>query len=446
MAAIPVSIRNEPPLIAIASLLAILAGMGLTTRPLWVAAPLLTAVAVVVAWRAPGVVYAAYFAIPYYKAPLDPLLPFDLTVGIAMLLGVAAMPFLVDAVRGEVEPVQRRAVLLFTLPVAMVSIGALYAPDTDVASLRVLYVFGLIFMTGITGIHIARDPDAIRMFLVTLVGIGLTVTALSLTRIGDIAAWERISALGVNTIHTAQGALLVPLVGALYLWRWRSARPLVVVGSALALFVAISTGSRGPLLMFLLTMTTFWIVLAQQQRWRRIALLVVVGALVIFLPLPSVIARHIPDMAIWRFANLLDTVAAYVGGGDVALEASAQGRVMAWNLAVDMFATRPLTGWGAASFATVIETSLTWSLAYPHNIILQVMAEYGVIGLAMMAAVIIPAWQAVLIRRIDPAHTTLAAIFVFTFLGGLVSFDLFENRPMWCAMAILLALPRRHHG
>ena len=73
------------------------------------------------------------------------------------------------------------------------------------------------------------------------------------------------------------------------------------------------------------------------------------------------------------------------------------GRTIIWAASFDVFAQRPLTGWGLGGVFTEVPTSLTMELwqhigfeaADTHNGAMEVLIELGVIGLVMLTAVIV---------------------------------------------------------
>src|SRR5688572_2921571 len=67
-----------------ALLVGAIAGFNLTLLKVVVGLPI-AAVAVICAWRYPGVLFAAYILIPYYKGGIQPFLPADITPGLALL-------------------------------------------------------------------------------------------------------------------------------------------------------------------------------------------------------------------------------------------------------------------------------------------------------------------------------------------------------------------------
>lgn len=80
--------------------------------------------------------------------------------------------------------------------------------------------------------------------------------------------------------------------------------------------------------------------------------------------------------------------------GDDAMPRSAQHRVVIWNFALEKFGERPLTGWGMNASRHVpggeahYSTDMTYLPLHPHNIEMQVLLEFGVVGLAVFVALL----------------------------------------------------------
>jgi O-antigen ligase len=77
------------------------------------------------------------------------------------------------------------------------------------------------------------------------------------------------------------------------------------------------------------------------------------------------------------------------------------GRTIIWAASFDVFAQRPLTGWGLGGVFTEVPTSLTMELwqhigfeaAHTHNGAMEVLIELGIIGLVMLTAVIVSIYR-----------------------------------------------------
>lgn len=114
--------------------------------------------------------------------------------------------------------------------------------------------------------------------------------------------------------------------------------------------------------------------------------------------------------------------------------ASIEERVDAYEIAWDMFLNRPFSGMGTGSYSAYHER-----FAYPHNIILEAMAENGIIGLTLLVGFIGSVWVGVMraLRKSSGRERILIAgaglIFLFMLIGSMFSGDLTSRTLMFSA-------------
>jgi O-antigen ligase len=103
-----------------------------------------------------------------------------------------------------------------------------------------------------------------------------------------------------------------------------------------------------------------------------------------------------------------------------------------------MFFEHPLLGTGTAGFEAVARTAPTiGGREYPHNLVLQVASEFGVLGLVLFGALGILAlfWW----RPRTTVAAALAALAASLLLNAMVSNGLYENRMLWGVWLVALA-------
>jgi O-antigen ligase len=117
-------------------------------------------------------------------------------------------------------------------------------------------------------------------------------------------------------------------------------------------------------------------------------------------------------------------------------------RTSIWQAAWQLFADNPIGGAGLDGFYGLI--GVNRAIEYPHNYVLGVAAEGGLVGLILLGTAIV-LWARTVRRGGDPRVTVpavLAAVFVF--VSSLFSGDYYDARLAWlfAAMAAAAAVTR----
>lgn len=419
---------------AVALLLAIIVGSGTAIAgPVWVLGGVVALILAVITYLAPGCLLAAYLAIPFFKGTLQQFSPVDLTVLLAVLNAVQVVVLL------RKHPFHRRMALALWLALAvMILVGTSYATNGAVALNLALSWIALVSLPLLAAIRVAADPRALRQFVLTLGT--LSVIFIVGGMIGLLGSHDgaRLGVLDADTIGVARAAVLLPVLGVAYLTttghtmtKW-----LVLALSPAAIVVGIASGSRGPVLFALVLLGAVVVssALLDRSNVRRTLGIVVFGILgfaAVAITIPS-----LPALSLVRFDNLFAFLADSGGGPDT----SAAARLTLFDIAWRMFMTQPIIGWGTGGFASV--TALDSSLAgyaYPHNSFLQVLAEFGVIGLGVVGSLLLVALRPQLPN--DPGWRAIRYVFIFWTLNALVSGDIYGDRMFWGLLLLLAFQP-----
>ena len=208
----------------------------------------------------------------------------------------------------------------------------------------------------------------------------------------------RLSVLGENPIWIARVGVL-GAIACLFLfatWRGRvlSALPLVAL--------VIYTGSRGPALSLLAGGLVF-IVLNSRRRALPLTGIAVLG---VATPLLAPIS-----------------VANPVFGGPERL-GSISVRLDTWRIAADVWLANPFIGVGEP-----VDPRLLAGLVYPHNSLVEILAQSGLIGLALVLVAAVSA-----VRR--PAAQALQVALVTASWFSLTSGSVWGNWEMWVLLAL----------
>lgn len=389
--------------------------------------------ATVVFVRLPGVLLAAYLLIPVYKGFAQPYSPIDLTVLLAGLNMLQAVPLLSE---GRLPRVSRVGVATWVALAGLVLFGVLYAPDQSLALARTANYWALVSLPLLpAAMRVASDPGSVRQFLWTFLGVGILTVGLGLAR---LTASQRLTVLNADTIDTARAALIVPILGVTFLWRdaSRLLRGVVLVMVPSAFVVEVASGSRGPLLV-LVVLGALGVARAilrpQRADWRVIGL-AATGACAAVLVV-SVVAPDLPSASTQRIGDLGQVLGSGWSGSSFVPQES---RLVLYGFAVSLFEDQPVIGTGTASYDTLSARHLDPQVAaaYPHNAVLQFAAEYGLIGLAVFLGIVLLA----LVRRQESggAWNAIKWLMAYFLLNAFVSGNVLDERTLWGLLLLLL--------
>lgn len=381
-----------------------------------------------------GFVFAGVYKAAWYVA----WVPIDLTL--AFGLGATAVAgWLVF--RGGVR-VTRAGIAITALfcAFALYAVGSgLWSPSTGYylsKAFRLVAVTGL--ATGLAALVVASSTRRFRYTGLTTVGfilLGVVETLLEYARAGDTAIYP----FGTNYLIVGRvlGLGVVILAGYLLLSR-ADRRFATAAGVALppTVYALLVSGARGPTVATLGAVGFLFVAGVRIGRlpngpWALGAYAIATG-IAGFAGIT--VARHLETIS--RLLWLLD------GPGQ-----SLGGRLTYWQRTIAELesATLPL-GHGLGSWPVVL--GYGDSQHYPHNLILEVGFELGVVGLALLlalfgfgVAVALREWRG----HGRPVHLVLLALFGYMLANTMVTGDLNENRYLFaiCGLLAYRVMPRR---
>jgi O-antigen ligase len=292
----------------------------------------------------------------------------------------------------------------------------------------------------IGALRVGSDPRFVRQFLWTFFWMGVLTVA---PGIAQLSGTQRLTVLGANTIGVGRAALLVPLLGVLFVLRQRGLmlRAATIVLIPAAIVVALATGSRGPILALLALGLVGAIRQFPRMRsldWRLAG--VIGGLALVSVVAVSLAGPTLPGVSLDRFGRFGDFIMSGLSGDQITAvgDTSAGARVDLFGLASSMFAERPVLGFGTAGFEATSPRFLSplEAEAYPHNAILQFASEYGIVGVTIFAAFVLPAMT----RRFPPGSLggTVRVVLLFFLLNAMVSGDIFSDRASWGLLLLVL--------
>ena len=119
-------------------------------------------------------------------------------------------------------------------------------------------------------------------------------------------------------------------------------------------------------------------------------------------------------------------------------------REQAWQAAWEAFGDEPLFGVGVGGFAE----ALGWhGRVYPHNLLLEIASEFGLLGLACLLAMLAVPLRQVFVALRSPGRPEVASVFavgllVFTVAGAMAVGDLIRNHCVFFAIGMCATLSR----
>lgn len=337
----------------------------------------------------------------------------------------------------ELRPPRMALIALAVLIAVAVGTAAISPPAQFAAVSRTIYwIVHLLFGFSIAFLC-KRVFDASDLIVAYLAGFAALAVAFTIWAAGAIGrpidwTWDLPSFLHLRHLGIYATPMIALCIGLMATIRgravWAGAFLLAVTGFALALW----TGSRGPVAAIGVTMVAGAIVSPDMRRpavWVGVAASLAVAAFIVaLLPVPA------PHLGVLR------TVTATTQTADMTT-----GRTYLWSLVAQAIEQRPLFGYGEGQMKAVAHYG---RMAQPHNIVLQVLLAWGIVGLicSLVLAYSFVRMAVPVIRR--NAAQALAPILAMISLLALSMLDaaLYHILPLsiFAACAGMIAASRQH--
>lgn len=331
--------------------------------------------------------------------------------------------------------------ILFWLSIAIgliLIIGIPYSANKLYGIKKTVFYFAYNMPIFSVAILMKKDYKSIERLLLLLVLIGFIVAVLSYYAAQSNIFFKFVRfRLSENVGPLYVGRTLgISCVAALF-FIVRLKNYLMKLIFILILFVLISpiiwSGSRAPVLGLMISFLLFYLFQPSQSMFRKIS--------VTFLSI---------GIAILYFVQSASQVAARLAT-PIGAEASAAFRIFAWFKAVQDFISSPILGIGTGSFILITPYI---PLTYPHNLLLELASENGIIGLALIIAFLYIAIRTGL-KSINYYHrntrlletqlsVVVMSIFSFTLWNSMFSGDIYANAIVWWPIGLIIALAPNH--
>jgi len=337
-------------------------------------------------------------------------MPADLTVvvGGTVLLGVC-----VRLISGKRELALPREYLLYLPLLTMMVLSLTYTPDLAGGVDKTLR-FLCLTSIGIVSPFVLFDSVArLKNFLIAMALGGLAIAINSLAMLGG--SNRLVSPSGLNTELGAASAIAMIVIWSLWFPEWPFIKRALLYPVLGVLGVAlIGSGGR-----FANVSAVLCLVLGTFLCRKLFVDVAVIGGLgALLLPL-----IWIPEASFEYLRSLTHPPQAMGTRNDL------------MALGVTMFSDHPFFGVGIQGFRFLSPNPLTYN--YPHNLILELGSELGVLAAFSFVAIAACAFWEIWKQLQDPGqvrHSTVITVFlllIFVFLDAMVSGDINDLRFMW---------------
>ncbi|HET8668286.1 MAG TPA: O-antigen ligase family protein [Terriglobales bacterium] len=425
-------------------------GLVREIEPIWVLAGLIALpIAVVLVRRYPVVLLAGLLFVGVFKTEPAAGITFKDPTAITLLLLVIAifvealfaftgtMRFSVsDLFRGQWAAA---AAYFFFLTVLGVSYLYTPAPDTGGQKLLRFAVFETVAFFA-PFFLLKREKDLQKFIWVVLL---LTIVLGAKTLLGvfggTVATTKEGDIADITRIGAGQLIGVTILILLYYKFIESRARHLVLICLPFLAVAMVATVARGPMVSLVLAIFVGMLVLHKSAGlWSRkqIAIGLAVIAVVAAVGL-ALVAQQRTAQA--KFAQKESEFMALLQGSENP-GGTAGSRLQFYRVAIGSFAQKPFLGWGLGSWGTIYYGMERQS--YPHNIILEIAVEQGVMGLGAFGIFVWLGLQA--LRRVvreTPKLAFVVPVAAFCFLISMFSGDI-GNRAVWFWWGSAFALAR----
>lgn len=377
---------------------------------------------------------AIFVAVLYYNIYNSAHYFTDITQIILSLLYPFAIALLgiYAAIQAYQDPPRRHsliAIVLFAIFVGFYAVTSVWSISSIYMGWKVLRLITVILLFFVAGVLLFNgEPSRARLFygFLTLAATILTAEVFLSYFVMNRASHAQLDVNYIMISRLLGGGTL----SAIYFAMRRQGICRLLYGSAaVAMFIGmLQTGARGPLVALIagLVVLLIWIVIADS----RISYTQVIAS--------STLMLIIVGGALWAFQQTSRTLERFAQLASIDALAAAGGRADLFATSIYYWLQAPFLGHGIGSFGLLYSGQDT--RYYPHNIILEIGVEAGLIGVALFAgAVCYAVWVILSSDANDVALQGLTlAFFAFMLINAMVTGDISTNRVLFVAIALLL--------
>lgn len=233
----------------------------------------------------------------------------------------------------------------------------------------------------------------------------------------------------LNPILLGRYAGLVIIVSLFYIDNFK--KKSMKVASLVILFLAsygmIVSGSRAPLLFFIVAMIIYIILYSVYFKKTKINILIIISPVIILL---FIVFKD--DIFLFQRSRMILL-------GSPLEDSDVFQRLLYFKESINMFVEKPIFGNGTNAFKYMHGM-------YPHNLFFEIMSDHGLFGLVSLLMIVCGniVTSILLLRKSDyqvlPYSILTIVLWIYGFLNAQVSGDINSNHMFWVFSGILLAL------
>jgi O-antigen ligase len=231
----------------------------------------------------------------------------------------------------------------------------------------------------------------------------------------------------------------------------------------ISLLLLLLSGTRAALVAYVLTLLfLYWFVYADW--FQRIfnkpgkTYTIIISMVMIMFVMGNILPQHILD----RF-NSIEAIFSNFESNEISNWQESKGRTVNYFSAIKGFISHPFGGVGIGGYESVLihyGTDLYINPkdqsvhSYPHNLILEIAVEQGVVGLSLILYILYLNFKKILSLRKyihrDPSHRWIisccVSIYIYGFLVSMTSLDIPRMMILWWGMGLLLTADRIYNS
>jgi len=373
-----------------------------------------------------------------YKA--DPRLEwvsFDLT---ALFFGLSIIAGLIILIKKGLI-FKRKSMILVLLYMAFagyVLLTYLWTPGKIYSTQKLLYIWTLVFWAlTAPALIISTDPIRIKRLGIIYILFSSIVAIEALTYYFMAGQQGFITVFGSNYLGLGRVISLAFLLLIAYFMFWARNvywKLFTIIMASLYLWLLLVTGGRGPFLAAILSgliPLIFTIHLDLKKKIIRVRKYVVPILIMVIVSISLFVYLSETGHMTQTYSRLL--VLTQTGMGD-----SAGERLQHYVHAIEYWKQAPIFGYGIGSWP-IIDGGIDMR-GYPHNIVLEILVELGLVGLLIFFILILYALLLLApVKSIgdEPIKIFLLMLMVYMLLNSMVSGDIPDNRLLFACIGMM---------